>query len=107
MISDGSLTKKQARAALTGLRRAALECLREDGRFVLPGVAVVRARTMPPSPARTGRNPATGEPMEIPAMGERPRITCTVSVPLKVDLKAMGVLKRDPTRPRKGAVKGG
>ncbi|MDE1149689.1 MAG: HU family DNA-binding protein [Azospirillaceae bacterium] len=37
--------------------------LAKDGRVTLPGVAIISVKDVP---ARTGRNPKTGEPIEIP-----------------------------------------
>ena len=54
--------------------------LEEDGRFAVPGVGTfnVKARK-----ARTGRNPQTGEPLDIPASNS---VSFKVSAKLKAQL---------------------
>ena len=61
---DVKLTKAAAAEFFKELAGLAEEELREKGEFSLPGIGklVVQSRK-----ARTGRNPATGETVEIPA----------------------------------------
>ena len=61
---DVKLTKAAAAEFFKELAGLAEEELREKGAFSLPGIGklVVQSRE-----ARTGRNPATGEAVEIPA----------------------------------------
>jgi nucleoid DNA-binding protein len=63
------LTKKEVGAvceAMTGEIKKALSP-RGPGVFVLPGLIKIEKKKVPPRPARKGINPATGEPVDIPA----------------------------------------
>ncbi|MBC7290466.1 MAG: HU family DNA-binding protein [Actinotalea sp.] len=64
-IADrAGLSAREADAALTALRDVVVEALREGRAVKVAGfVSVDRTER----PARTGRNPRTGEPLEIPA----------------------------------------
>ncbi len=56
--------KKQAKSFLEGFTRVVETEIKGDGEIPLPGLGkfkVVKRK------ARTGRNPATGEPIQIPA----------------------------------------
>lgn len=64
LAEKNELTKKQAAAFLDSLQELAIGQARKVGRFVLPGFGIlVKANRK----ARMGRNPATGEPIKIPA----------------------------------------
>ena len=64
LAEKNGLTKKQAAAFLESLQDIAVAQTRKVGRFVLPGFGIlVKANRK----ARTGRNPATGQPIQIPA----------------------------------------
>jgi DNA-binding protein HU-beta len=59
-----NLTKAQSDAALAALQDVLVDALREGESVRIPGlVTVERAERA----ARTGRNPRTGEPLDIPA----------------------------------------
>jgi DNA-binding protein HU-beta len=58
------VNNKTARAFLDGLASMAIAEVKKNGMFVLPGIGrLVRVDRK----ARTGRNPATGESIKIPA----------------------------------------
>ena len=59
-----SLTRADAREFFEELQRLCEQQLQDPGEFTLPGIAkfVLQSRE-----ARTGRNPATGQAIEIPA----------------------------------------
>ncbi len=58
------MPKKQAAAILEEVANLAIAQTKKNGVFVIPGIGkAVKAKRK----ARTGRNPATGEPIKIPA----------------------------------------
>ena len=58
------MPKKQAAAILEEVANLAVAQTKKNGVFVIPGIGkAVKAKRK----ARTGRNPATGEPIKIPA----------------------------------------
>jgi DNA-binding protein HU-beta len=71
------INKKQAKATLEELSTLIVRELKREGALRLAGLGVFRKRK---SKARMGRNPATGEPIKIPA---RTRLRFTVSKVLK------------------------
>jgi DNA-binding protein HU-beta len=71
------ITKKQAKSALEELSGLIVRELKREGSLRLAGLGVFRKRK---SKARVGRNPATGEPIKIPA---RTRLRFTASKVLK------------------------
>ncbi|MBF6571172.1 MAG: HU family DNA-binding protein [Candidatus Binataceae bacterium] len=71
------ITKKQAKAALDELSGLIVKELKREGSLRLAGLGVFRKRK---SKARTGRNPATGEAIKIPA---RTRLRFTAAKALK------------------------
>jgi len=71
------INKKQAKAALEELSSLIVRELKREGALRLAGLGVFRKRK---SKARMGRNPATGQPIKIPA---RTRLRFTVSKVLK------------------------
>lgn len=58
------LTKKQAAEILNEVAELAVAQTKKTGVFVLPGIGKLKKVKRK---ARTGRNPATGEPIKIPA----------------------------------------
>jgi DNA-binding protein HU-beta len=58
------LTRKQAGEILNELGELAVAQTKKNGSFVLPGIGKM---TKVKRKARMGRNPATGEPIKIPA----------------------------------------
>ena len=64
MAEHGEISNKQAKALLDHLAATAIAEVKKNGMFVLPGIGrLVRQDRK----ARTGRNPATGETIKIPA----------------------------------------
>ena len=60
----GEISNKAARAILDGLAELAISEVKKNGVFVIPGIGrLVKVDRK----ARTGRNPATGETIKIPA----------------------------------------
>jgi len=64
LAEHGEVNNKVARTILDGLAAMAIAEVKKNGVFVLPGIGrLVRVDRK----ARTGRNPATGESIKIPA----------------------------------------
>jgi len=64
LAEHGEINNKVARTILDGLAALAITEVKKNGVFVLPGIGrLVRVDRK----ARTGRNPATGETIKIPA----------------------------------------
>jgi DNA-binding protein HU-beta len=64
LAEHGEVNNKVARTILDGLASMAIAEVKKNGVFVLPGIGrLVRVDRK----ARTGRNPATGEAIKIPA----------------------------------------
>jgi DNA-binding protein HU-beta len=64
LAESHEISNKQAKAILEGLATVAIAEVKKNGVFVLPGIGrLVRQDRK----ARTGRNPATGETIKIPA----------------------------------------
>ena len=64
LAEHGEVNNKVARAILDHLASTAIAEVKKNGVFVLPGIGrLVRVDRK----ARTGRNPATGESIKIPA----------------------------------------
>jgi DNA-binding protein HU-beta len=71
------VTKKQAKAAIEELTALIVKQLKKEGALRLAGLGIFRKRK---TKARVGRNPATGEPINIPA---RTRLRFTAAKALK------------------------
>jgi DNA-binding protein HU-beta len=64
LAEEAEVSNKQSRAMLDHLAQMAINEVRKNGVFVLPGIGrLVRVDRK----ARVGRNPATGESIKIPA----------------------------------------
>ncbi len=64
LAEHGEVNNKVARTILDGLAAMAISEVKKNGVFVLPGIGrLVRVDRK----ARSGRNPATGETIKIPA----------------------------------------
>ena len=64
LAESNEISNKQAKTILEGLASIAIAEVKKNGVFVLPGIGrLVRQDRK----ARTGRNPATGETIKIPA----------------------------------------
>lgn len=64
LAETAEVTKKQADAVLTGLANAATTALAEGEDFTIPEIGKLKVGHRA---AREGRNPKTGEPVEIAA----------------------------------------
>jgi DNA-binding protein HU-beta len=71
------ITKKQAKTTLEELTGLVVKQLKKEGALRLAGLGIFRKRR---TKARVGRNPATGEPIDIPA---RTRLRFTAAKALK------------------------
>ena len=64
MADKTGMTKAQAKDFFNNLSALAMKEVKKSGEFTVPGIGkLVKTRRK----ARTGRNPATGEPLKIPA----------------------------------------
>jgi DNA-binding protein HU-beta len=64
MAAKADISKKEAKAFITDLSELAHKETKKNGEFTFPGVGkLVKQKRK----ARTGRNPATGEAIKIPA----------------------------------------
>jgi len=82
-LADGNgLTKKQVQDVLDGLDKLIKREVgkKGSGSFTLPGLAKFVRKEKPATKAKMGRNPATGEPIEIKA---KPKSTVVRIRPLK------------------------
>ena len=64
LAEDHEMTKKQAEAMLSDLVAATARHLKKGDKIRLTGLGILQVRSRP---ARMGRNPATGEAIEIKA----------------------------------------
>lgn len=64
IAADQGLNKTQVTAVFNSLREAAYQAVRDDSELTLPGIGKISVKAVP---ARTGRNPKTGEAIAIPA----------------------------------------
>jgi DNA-binding protein HU-beta len=71
------ITKKQAKSTLEELTGLVVRQLKKEGALRLAGLGIFRKRK---TKARVGRNPMTGEPINIPA---RTRLRFTAAKALK------------------------
>ena len=63
LAEEAKLDKKQAEAAYKGLIKVIGDQLKTTGSIKLTGLGVMEVKK---TSARTGRNPQTGQPIEIP-----------------------------------------
>lgn len=61
---SGDMSKKDAAAALDALSATITQILKDGNSVTIPHVVTLGSRHVE---ARKGRNPATGEPMDLPA----------------------------------------
>lgn len=64
IAASTSVSKKDVDAVLKGAAAAVHETLAAGGEVTLPGIAKISSNLRP---GRTGKNPRTGEALEIPA----------------------------------------
>ncbi len=77
IAAASGIAKKQAKAAMEKLVDLAIAQTKKVGVFVLPGIGRLKKVERK---ARMGRNPATGEPIKIPA---RKSVKLTLSKSIK------------------------
>ncbi|MDD3392362.1 MAG: HU family DNA-binding protein [Bacilli bacterium] len=76
IAEETGLTKTDAAKALEATMKGITKGLKEDGKVALTGFATFTAKQ---KPAKEGRNPKTGETVQIPA-----RVAATVKVGSKL-----------------------
>jgi DNA-binding protein HU-beta len=81
LADKANVSKKASGDVLKALAAAVEEALHEEGEVTLPGLGKLHVAE---TKARKGRNPATGEPIEIPA-GQK--VSFKVSTTLKAKFK--------------------
>jgi DNA-binding protein HU-beta len=64
LAEEVGITKKQGAAVLNALAGLAVKIIKEGDKLALPGFVTLKVQNRK---ARIGRNPQTGEPLEIPA----------------------------------------
>lgn len=64
LAEEAGITKKQGAAVLNALAGLAIKIIKEGDKLALPGFVTLKVQNRK---ARIGRNPQTGEPLEIPA----------------------------------------
>ena len=76
IAEETGLTKADATCALDATMKGITTGLKKEGKVTLTGFATFTAKS---KPAKTGRNPKTGEPVEIPA-----RVAATIKAGSKL-----------------------
>lgn len=64
VASAADMTKAQAQRAVDAMMESVFDEIKNGGKVTIVGFGTFQVKDQA---ARTGRNPATGEPMEIPA----------------------------------------
>jgi DNA-binding protein HU-beta len=77
------LPKKQAVAMLTGFVADISRALKRGSRVRIPDLGILQVRVRPARPARMGRNPATGEAIQIKASKASKRVAFRPAKTLK------------------------
>ena len=75
--------KKQATAMLTGVVADMSRALKRGSRIRIPDLGIFQVRVRPARPARKGRNPATGQEIQIKATKASKRVAFRVAKTLK------------------------
>jgi DNA-binding protein HU-beta len=75
--------KKQAIAMLTGFVADIGRVLKKGSKIRIPDLGILQVRVRPARPARRGRNPATGEEIQIKASKASKKVTFRVAKALK------------------------
>ena len=75
--------KRQAVAMLAGLVADIGRVLKKGSKIRIPNLGILQVRTRPARPARRGRNPATGEEIQIKASKASKRVAFRVAKALK------------------------
>ena len=79
IAEEAGLTKADATRALDAMMKGITEGLKKEGKVTLTGFATFTAKQ---KPAKTGRNPKTGETVKIPA-----RVAATIEMVRKCKKK--------------------
>ena len=93
LAEDHDLPKKQAEAVLSDLMTLTTEHLKKGDKIRLSGLGILQVRALP---ARTGRNPATGESIEIAASKKIGSSPVPEPVPVVLDQLEVGTAFRHP-----------
>ena len=80
---NAGVPKKQAVAMLTGMVEDISRVLKRGSRVRIPDLGILQVRIRPARPARMGRNPATGEPIQIKASKASKRVAFRAAKTLK------------------------
>ena len=80
---NNGVPKKQAVAMLTGMVSDISRVLKRGSKVRIPDLGILQVRTRPARPARMGRNPATGEAIQIKASKASKRVAFRVAKSLK------------------------
>ncbi len=64
MLNEGGMTKSEAKAAVDNVLDAIVGAIANGEKITLTGFGTFEVA---PTPAREGRNPRTGDPVDIPA----------------------------------------
>jgi len=80
---DHGVPKKQAIAILTGFVADIGRVLKKGSKIRIPDLGILQVRVRPARPARRGRNPATGEAIQIKASKASKQVAFRVAKALK------------------------
>ena len=80
---NAGVQKKQAVAMLTGMVADIARVLKRGSKVRIPDLGILQVRVRPARPARMGRNPATGEPIQIKASKASKRVAFRAAKTLK------------------------
>jgi DNA-binding protein HU-beta len=80
---DHGVPKKQAIAMLTGFVADIGRVLKKGSKIRIPDLGILQVRVRPARPARRGRNPATGEAIQIKASKASKKVAFRVAKALK------------------------
>ena len=80
---DHGVRKKQAIAVLTGFVADIGRVLKKGSKIRIPDLGILQVRVRPARPARRGRNPATGEAIQIKASKASKKVAFRVAKALK------------------------
>lgn len=85
IAAETGLTRRQVDSVMTELEVLMLRHIKKRavGEFTLPGLIKIRSVKRPPTKRRVGRNPATGEEIDIPPRPATTRVRITVLKRLK------------------------
>jgi len=82
-----SMTQAKAREVIESVLDGIFDATVSEGSFRTPK-GTFALKTVAARPARKGRNPATGEEIDIPATPEKKKVTFSMSKPFKEELNS-------------------